>query len=157
TCALMTSGVMQCWGTNSLGELGDGTTTARNTPAPVIGLSGAVVFIATGQAHSCAVTSGGLQCWGLDQFGQLADGSTTNSSTPVAVSGLSTSVSAVAAGGEHTCALTTSGGLQCWGWDYYTQLADGAIWYSPTPITVPEPDRIWMLLAGIACLKYLQR
>jgi alpha-tubulin suppressor-like RCC1 family protein len=35
TCALLTDGTVQCWGENSFGQLGDGTTTGRTTPGPV--------------------------------------------------------------------------------------------------------------------------
>ncbi len=37
TCGLTTGGVAYCWGGNSFGELGDGTTTTRSTPVRVVG------------------------------------------------------------------------------------------------------------------------
>jgi alpha-tubulin suppressor-like RCC1 family protein len=36
TCALTPDRIMYCWGRNLFGELGDGTTTDRLTPAKVI-------------------------------------------------------------------------------------------------------------------------
>lgn len=36
TCAMASDGAMQCWGLNSFGQLGDGTTTQRNTPVNVL-------------------------------------------------------------------------------------------------------------------------
>jgi Regulator of Chromosome Condensation (RCC1) repeat protein len=38
TCALRQNGQVNCWGTNTWGQLGDGTTTNHYAPAPMIGL-----------------------------------------------------------------------------------------------------------------------
>jgi len=37
TCAKTSAGVAYCWGWNYFGQLGDGTTTDRLTPTPVVG------------------------------------------------------------------------------------------------------------------------
>jgi len=41
TCVLTSDGLVYCWGDNSGGQLGDGSTTARAVPVQVVGLSGA--------------------------------------------------------------------------------------------------------------------
>ena len=97
TCAIVAGGTVDCWGSNSSGELGDGSTTDRIAPVPVSGLTGAVA-VSAGFSHTCALLSGGtVTCWGRNSEGQLGDGSATSSSTPVAVVGL-TGVSAISAG-----------------------------------------------------------
>ena len=86
-CALHQSGVVSCWGSNSSGQLGDGTTEARATPVQVVGLTGVVEVVAS-SGHTCArLTSGGIRCWGDNQYGQLGDGTTLTRITPVPVLG----------------------------------------------------------------------
>src|SRR5438067_5927054 len=69
SCALTSSGGgLKCWGANNDGQVGDGTTKRRLTPAAVSGLSTGVEAMAVGgrnDAHTCALRTGGaLKCWG---------------------------------------------------------------------------------------------
>ncbi|MBL8524417.1 MAG: Ig-like domain repeat protein [Betaproteobacteria bacterium] len=73
TCALLTGGTVKCWGDNTFGQLGDGTSTSSNVPVTAIA-SGAIA-IAAGAAHTCALTGSGTSvCWGNNPSGQLGDG-----------------------------------------------------------------------------------
>jgi alpha-tubulin suppressor-like RCC1 family protein len=142
-CALTTSKTVRCWGNNTFGQLGDGTTTNRNTPVDVVGLSN-IVAITAGGEHSCALTSAGaVFCWGNGNFNQLGEASIGSSSVPVPITGLSSHVSAVSSGYYHTCATTDRGSVQCWGENGAEQLGDATD-------TVTSPRLVSAIRAGAA-------
>jgi alpha-tubulin suppressor-like RCC1 family protein len=81
TCGLTSRGEAYCWGFNSDGQLGDGTTTTSgvNGPQPVIG-GLRFASISAGYELTCGLTSrGAAYCWGDNDYGQLGDGTTTDS------------------------------------------------------------------------------
>jgi alpha-tubulin suppressor-like RCC1 family protein len=144
TCALNGRGGVSCWGTNTVGQLGNGSTIASRTPVGVAGLGSGVKRIAAGGGHSCALTSaGGVKCWGSDSYGQLGNGTWTGNvggtgpfPTPIDVIGLTSGVRAIATGANHTCAITTAGGVKCWGNNESGQLGNGSTALSTTPVDV---------------------
>jgi alpha-tubulin suppressor-like RCC1 family protein len=138
TCAVTAVGGVVCWGDNSSGQLGDGSTKDRHLPVAVQGLSSGVVALAAAGGHTCARTAlGAMQCWGDNGSGQLGDGTTLDSHVPVSVKGLPAGVSEVAAGGAHTCAVTTTGALLCWGSNGSGELGidSTASKFLPSPVT----------------------
>ena len=85
TCGLTTAGVAYCWGFNSIGQLGDGTTTDRASPV-LVGGGLSFAAVSTGSGHNCGLTTvGAVYCWGGNLHGQLGDGTTTDRSSPVPV------------------------------------------------------------------------
>ena len=130
TCAVLDDGSVSCWGWNDGGQLGDGTTTERNTPAPTssLGTGRTAVAISSGAFHTCAILdNGSVSCWGVNYFGELGDGTTTHRNTPTPTSSLGTGRTAVAisSGEYHTCALLDDASVSCWGWNEFGQLGDG--------------------------------
>lgn len=138
TCALKADGTVSCFGSNTVGQLGDGTTTDRPSPTPVLGLTDAKALSA-GAAHVCALrTNGTVVCWGDNTAGTLGDGTSVRRTTPVPVAGLN-SVTAISAGGDsggHTCALKTDNTVVCWGLS--SQGQTGYTTAALTPRVVPQ-------------------
>ena len=135
SCGLAVSGAAFCWGSNVVGQLGDGTIVGRYDPRPV---AGGLTFreISTGFSHACGLTTAGqAYCWGLNTDGQLGDGTTTPRPSPVRVAGGLTFIE-ISAGRLHTCGLTASGVAYCWGDNYWSALGDGTSTDRSTPTKV---------------------
>lgn len=123
TIVLKSTGTVWAWGLNWDGELGDGSTTSKNTPVQVKELSD-IIAVTSGFYHSAALKSDGtVWVWGDNSYGQLGDGTKTNKTTPFKVSGVD-GVIAIAAGYYHTIALKEDGTVWAWGNNTYGQLGD---------------------------------
>lgn len=147
-CARRATGEVLCWGAGLKGQLGDGTTSSRKTPAPVQGLSDAVE-VAAGGEHTCAVRQGGeIVCWGANDLGQLGDGTAMARTAPTAVKGLVGAVE-LSAGQKHTCARRENGEVYCWGSNNTGQLGVGDTSDRKMPMLVRNLTDAVQITAGI--------
>jgi alpha-tubulin suppressor-like RCC1 family protein len=162
TCGVTTDMVSYCWGDNSTGQLGQGTSTGPETcflgggpcstrPVRVVGglvfqsvsAGGGPIF-----GHTCAVTPKSVAyCWGFNGTGQLGDGTTTDRPRPVAVYG-GLRFRQVSAGSEHTCGVTTTHVAYCWGRNVFGQLGDGTTTDRLRPVAVHGGLRFRQVSAG---------
>ncbi len=127
TCVRTTRGGVKCWGWNSHGQLGNGTSMDQGgpewevSPADVVGLTSGVSSVVAGFRFTCAVTvRGAAQCWGDQPSGGPSD------VVPRTIPGLEAGVAALAASIHHACALMADGGTRCWGNNQSGQLGDGS-------------------------------
>ena len=136
TCGVTSDSRAYCWGSNSQGQLGDGTGVASLIPVAV---AGALRFrqISAGFFTTCGVTTDfRAYCWGINDRGEVGDGTTTQRLAPVAVAS-GVRFRHVRLSFEHACGLSNTGNkVYCWGWNRYGQLGDRTTIDRLTPVLV---------------------
>ena len=147
TVYLKGDGTVWAAGRNHFGQMGDGTTTNRTNPVPVVDGSGnllsGVVGISAGYSHTAYLKGNGT-VWavGSNTYGQLGNETTTDITNPVQVlDGLGNSLSGVvgiSAAFTHTVYLKSGGTVLAAGRNDYGQLGDGTTTYRSNPIQVVD-------------------
>ncbi len=123
-------GSVWAWGSNDLGQLGDGTTTGRTIPFQVPGLSGITRVLAGTIATSMAVSgSGVLYTWG----GGSGRAAPEDARVPGALGGW-TDVKDMAAGFGFALAKRADGSVWGWGTNSSGELGDGTTAQRNTPV-----------------------
>lgn len=128
TCVVLRgTGQVWCWGENTKGQLGTGTTTLRELlPTRVPGLEHVKKVYAFFQGTCALLSDGTLRCWGENGFGQLAQGDTAREfiALPIEPLGLGL-VLDMAVGDRSLCALLPGGDVRCWGRNNLAQTGNG--------------------------------
>jgi len=149
SCGLTVSGRVFCWGSNSVRELGDGTTANRLAPVPLSLPSGTrVTSIDAGASHACAVLDDfRALCWGSNFFGMIGNGGTSLWAAPTVVSG-GLQFRSISASNAHTCAVTTTNVGVCWGHSSTGQIGDGTDVARMVPTPVAGSRSFEVIVAG---------
>ena len=132
--AITSEGRLYAWGSNSVGQLGDNTTTSKSSPIQVGALTNWAQVSAG--AHVVAVkTDGTFWAWGFNIFGGLGDNTTVNKSSPVQIGAL-TNWAQAQTGGTHTVAVKTDGTVWSWGSNGSGQVGDGTVVNKSSPVQI---------------------
>jgi alpha-tubulin suppressor-like RCC1 family protein len=145
---------MECWGNNTLGQVGDGMPIPRKVPTEALKTMLDAPVLSFGTSHTCyggtspaLSTSASTVCFGDDTWGQLGDGTTSTTPRYSPVSPKFDQFTRVAAGGTFSCGIPTSGGfLKCWGKDDHGQVPDGAAIAAPgtaPPVVTTPTNAVW--------------
>ena len=161
--ALKDDGTVRTWGSNFVGQLGDGAFATGWAAVQVIdpndptGFLSNVVSVACGGNHTVALLADGtLMAWGWNDRGQLGVTGWASSSEPLQVedpsdaTGVLRNVVAIAGGDKHSLALIVDGTVRAWGWNDGGQLGDGTTVDNPYPVKVVDPSHPTGYLSGVA-------
>ena len=172
-CGVKSDGSVWCWGQNSYGDLGSGSTasmtamyplqvvTNSTATTPLMGISSVSVSESSGDiACAVAATTGAVWCWGYGAQGQIGNGYTFNYPYAVPVttdmtSGIQFSgVKQISVGYEHVCAVKTDKTVWCWGENNYGQLGLGTTGDTPPVVNPAQVTNLANTATSVATLSY---
>jgi alpha-tubulin suppressor-like RCC1 family protein len=140
-CLLYVTGEVQCWGSNKVGQLGNGTITTDWIPGhKIAGFTAS--RLTSGGDFTCSQTAdlGNIVCWGDNKYGVINPDTSTNYLVPTVLSlnlpaGLTVTQVVSSTSSQHVCSIVSDGSLMCWGYNNSLQTGTGA---TSTSVTVPS-------------------
>lgn len=149
TCLLLKDGTIHCWGSNSMGSLGNGTTKSTTTTVKVSGITTATKVVASGNRTCALLADGTVWCWGWNLKGLLGIGTSEEVVTvPALIQDLPQAIDLDTAS-LHTCAVVVDGSVRCWGHGKDGQLGYyGVAKSSLTPVPVKGINSATAIVTG---------
>jgi alpha-tubulin suppressor-like RCC1 family protein len=143
-CVRSSAGAAMCFGTNALGEIGNGTQLPATGTVGATAVVGGHVFtqLSVGAFHTCGIEGGAAWCWGTNYSSSFGPGTSSGAPYPTPM-GLTLPFSAVRieAGSAVTCANDATGKTWCWGTNVAGQLGRGPgspSLFSETPMLMTQ-------------------
>jgi alpha-tubulin suppressor-like RCC1 family protein len=146
-CVVAEDGSAHCLGNNADGQLGDGTTTARDRLGPVDAITN-FASIAAGDGFTCAIDVDGVPwCWGRNDRMQLG-GVSEQAFEPTPLPLEAHRLLSVSLGSAHACGLATDGRVLCWGDASFGRLGDGQLLDASAPQFAELEGRCRQVVVG---------
>ena len=158
TCGIKKDHSLWCWGNNTYGSLGDGTTVNKSAPSRV-GVDSDWATVSTSSGFTCGIKlNGTLWCWGMDGLSHSEylgyDYQYPHENPwPIGFDSDWKSVSVGPASAMSACALKNNGSLWCWGLNGKGQVGDGTRDFRMN-LTEITPGVVWKSVemgGGQAC------
>jgi len=143
TCALLDNDDVMCWGSNSKGRLGDGSTTQRLVPTKVVQLHvapGESINTMSDITHNGATISTEFSTTDISSHRTLEYGTDEflSGETNTIDLGHFGSVRQIASGSHHSCMVIAGGYVKCWGDNIDGALGTGDETSHTQPIDVKD-------------------
>jgi alpha-tubulin suppressor-like RCC1 family protein/chitodextrinase len=139
---LQQDGTVLGYGTNTYGQMADGTATT-----PISRFTG-IMSVAAGRQHSLAIKADGtLYGWGLNQNGQVGNGKITTVTSPTKLNQVS-GITKIAAGSNHSLALKSDGTVLAWGANAHGEVGNGTTTDQLAPMVVSGLTGVVAIAAG---------
>ena len=151
TAAVRSDGTLWTWGYNFYGQIGDGTTTQRNSPVQV-GSDNNWASVACGYNFTVGLrTDGTVWAWGYNSDGEIGNGTTSSAGqfTPLQV-GSASDWASITCGYYHVLATKQNGTLWSWGYNLYGQIGNGSTTNQTTPVQIGAAATWRSVSAGYA-------
>ena len=139
---LKSDNTLWMWGSNSDGQIGDGTIVNKSSPVQI---GGAVwnSFSAGDMITAAIRTDGTLWLWGSNYFGGLGTNSTTKYSSPVQTVSGGSNWSKVSTAIYSVGAIKTDGTLWTWGYAVNGRLGDNSVVNKSSPVQTVAGGTNW--------------
>lgn len=144
--ALKDNGLLSSWGTNTYGELGNGSNEDKILPTWTE-TSGWKELSASYQVAGGIKTDGSLWTWGSNERGCLGIPGLPRTNTPQRV-GNSNNWKLISVGFDHCLAIRNDGTLWAWGSNNYYQLGDGTNATRLSPVQIGT-DTDWKDVSSV--------
>jgi len=148
-CAILSGGLLACWGAGTHGQLGDGLTQVSSKPKKI--LDSGVTQVGAGINFTCVIVAGDVKCWGNNDKQQLGYAGSAIIEARKAKPVVSNATLLAVGSFQAACAAVNTGKVFCWGEHYGPTPVEISGVASPTAIAVGTEHACAVVGTGVKC------